>query len=249
MTDAPNKTPALHVRDLRKRYDAGPASVEVLKGVDLDLQPGAFEAVMGSSGSGKSTLLHLLAGLLSADAGEIIIGGERLTGMDDTTATVFRRRRIGLVFQDFNLIPTLTAEENIALPLLLDRRQPDPRTLDPLLERLGLTVRRHHLPSRLSGGERQRVAIARALVNNPGIVLADEPTGNLDSPAGRAFCDLLRETNAATGCTILLVSHDPIVAAAARRVHILRDGRLSAPFDTGHDSGLVAERYLASMNG
>ena len=249
LTDAPATPPALLVRGLRKRYAAEPAPVDVLNGVDLELPPAAFEAVMGPSGSGKSTLLHLLAGLLSADAGEILVGGERLTGMDDKTATIFRRRRIGLVFQDFNLIPTLTAEENITLPLLLDRRAPDPRTLDPLLERLGLSARRRHLPSRLSGGERQRVDIARALVNNPAIVLADEPTGNLDSPAGRAFCDLLREMNGATGCTILLVSHDPIVAAAARRVHILRDGRLAPPFETGHDSGRVAEHYLASMNG
>jgi putative ABC transport system ATP-binding protein len=248
-TTSPTTPPALQVRGLCKRYAAEPASVDVLKGIELELAPAAFEAVMGSSGSGKSTLLHLLAGLLSADEGEIIIGGESITGMDDETATIFRRRRIGLVFQDFNLIPTLTAEENITLPLLLERRAPDPETLEPLLERLALTARRRHLPSRLSGGERQRVAIARALVNNPAIVLADEPTGNLDAPASRAFCDLLSEMNEATGCTILLVSHDPIVAAAADRVHILCGGRLAAPFDTLHDSGRVAERYLASMHG
>jgi putative ABC transport system ATP-binding protein len=241
-------SPALLVRDLRKRYAAEPAPIDVLAGIDLELQPGAFEAVMGPSGSGKSTLLHLLAGLLSADGGEIAIGGEVITRLDDEALTIFRRRRIGLVFQDFNLIPTLTAEENITLPLLLDHREPDPQTVDPLLERLGLAARRRHLPSRLSGGERQRVAIARALVNNPAIVLADEPTGNLDSPAGRAFCDLLRETNAATGCTILLVSHDPIVAAAAARVHLLRDGRLVGHFETEHDSARVAAHYLDSMN-
>lgn len=240
--------PPLDVRGLRKCYAAEPTPIAVLNGIDIELESGAFDAVMGPSGSGKSTLLHLLAGLLSPDAGEIRIGGECITRMDDEAVTVFRRRRIGLVFQDFNLIPTLTAGENIALPLLLDHRAPERDRVDPLLERLGLTSRRDHLPGQLSGGERQRVAIARALVNNPALVLADEPTGNLDAPAGRAFCDLLRETNAATGCTILLVSHDPIVAAAARRVHLMRDGRLVDRIETRHDSTRVAEHYLASMS-
>jgi len=228
MTDDPATPPALFVRGLRKRYAVEPAPVDVLNGVDLELPPAAFEAVMGPSGSGKSTLLHLLAGLLSADAGEILVGGEPLTGMDDKTATIFRRRRIGLVFQDFNLIPTLTAEENITLPLLLDRRAPDPRTLDPLLERLGLSARRRHLPSRLSGGERQRVAIARALVNNPAIVLADEPTGNLDPDNATEVMNHLAEFHR-EGATIVVVTHEELAARYAQRTVLIRDGRIVTP--------------------
>jgi len=241
--------PVLEVKGLCKGFGAAPNRTTVLDCVDLTLARGAFAAVMGPSGSGKSTLLHLLAGLLAADSGEIRVGGASVSSMSDRDATIFRRRRIGLVFQDFNLIPTLTAEENIVLPLLLDRRSADRPALEALLERLGLARRRHYLPSALSGGERQRVAIARALVTRPEIVLADEPTGNLDSPAGRAFCDVLRRINADEGCTILLVSHDPVVAAAARRVHLLRDGRFAGVFDTGHDAALVSQRYLELMEG
>jgi putative ABC transport system ATP-binding protein len=244
-----NSTPALSIEGLSKDYTGASTSIQVLDKVSLRLEAGSFEAVMGSSGSGKSTLLHLIAGLLPPDTGTIAIGGEIITGMDDRAATVFRRRRIGMVFQDFNLVPTLTAEENVMLPLLLDRRPSDRDTLDGLLQRLGLADRRHHLPSRLSGGERQRVAIARALINQPAIILADEPTGNLDAPAGRAFCELLRETNRSTGCTILLVSHDPIVAAAAEKVHLLKGGRLTESFATNHDSARVADHYLATMQG
>ncbi len=242
-----NKKKALSVEGLSKTFTGATSPVKVLDGVSLQIEEGAFEAVMGSSGSGKSTLLHLLAGLLAPDAGTIEIGGEVVSDMDDAQATVFRRRRIGMVFQNFNLVPTLTAEENVVLPLLLDRRYPAGKNLDELLERLGLTARRRHLPSRLSGGERQRVAIARALVNQPAIILADEPTGNLDASAGREFCEMLRETNEATGCTILLVSHDPIVAAAAARVHLLKEGRLRDSFATEHDSARVADHYLAAM--
>lgn len=244
-----NKAPALEVKGLCKGFGDESGRVQVLDHLDLSLECGVFEAVMGPSGSGKSTLLHLVAGLLTPDAGEIRVGGEKITEMDDNAATRFRRRRIGLVFQDFNLIPTLTAEENVILPLLLDRKAPDPQRLDELFARLDLSHRRAHVPQKLSGGERQRVAIARALVTQPDIVLADEPTGNLDSPTGRAFCDLLRQMNAEYGCTILLVSHDPVVAANARRVHLLKDGRFVEVFDTCQDASLVAERYLQTMRG
>jgi len=239
-------TMALEVSGLSKGFGEGASRITVLDGVNVALQRGAFEAVMGPSGSGKSTLLHLLAGLITADGGEIRVGGTSIRELSDHDVTCFRRRRIGLIFQDFNLIPTLTAEENIALPLLLDRQKPDAAQIDALLARLGLTHRRSHVPIKLSGGERQRVAIARALVTRPDLVLADEPTGNLDSPAGRAFCELLRKMNE-EGCTIFMVSHDPVVAATAKRVHLLKDGRFVDGFDTGHDASRVSNRYLETM--
>lgn len=238
---------ALEVRGLCKSYGSGSATVEVLSGLDLDLKQGAFEAIMGPSGSGKSTLLHLLGGLLSADKGEIKIGGVAINGMRDEEVTRFRRRRIGLIFQDFNLIPTLNVEENIVLPLLLDREVPDTSRVEGLMARLKLSERRRHLPSKLSGGERQRVAIARALITKPDVVLADEPTGNLDSPAGRSFCELLDQINKEEGCTILLVSHDPVVAATAQQVHLLKDGKFAGSFATGNDAATVSTRYLETM--
>ena len=239
---------ALSARGLCKSFRLGDGYVEVIKDLSFELADGAFEAVMGPSGSGKSTLLHLLAGLLAADRGEITIGGESVTAMNDRQLTLFRRRRIGLIFQDFNLIPTLTAEENVALPLLLDKNEREHRArVDELITALGLEKRRRHLPAKLSGGERQRVAIARALAGNPAVVLADEPTGNLDSPAARDFCDLLRQLNRDKGYTILMVSHDPVVAAAARRVRLLRDGRFMDAFDTGDSAEQVARHYLAAM--
>jgi putative ABC transport system ATP-binding protein len=239
---------ALSATDLRKSFSMGEETVEVIKDLTFSLPQGAFEAVMGPSGSGKSTILHLLAGLLAPDSGTITIGGQDIGHMTDHDLTVFRRRRIGLIFQDFNLIPTLTAEENVALPLLLDKSEKEHRArVDELIEALGLSKRRRHLPAKLSGGERQRVAIARALAGDPAVVLADEPTGNLDSPAARDFCALLRELNKAKGYSILMVSHDPVVAAAAQRVHILRDGKFLDAFDTGNDPALVSEHYLAAM--
>ena len=241
------QTMALEVEHLSKGFGDAANRVTVLDGVDLKLERGVFDAVMGPSGSGKSTLLHLLAGLITSDGGDIRIGGVSISAMNDNEVTCFRRRRIGLIFQDFNLIPTLTAEENIVLPLLLDRKAPDAKDLEALLAKLGLTSRRTHVPFKLSGGERQRVAIARALVTQPDIILADEPTGNLDSPAGRAFCELLRKMNEEDGCTILMVSHDPVVAAAAKRVHLLKDGRFVDCFETRHDAALVSSRYLETM--
>ncbi len=238
---------ALEVQRLSKHYGTEANRVTVLNDVNMVIRRGEFDAVMGSSGSGKSTLLHVLAGLISADAGEIRVGGVSISAMSDNEVTCFRRRRIGLIFQDFNLIPTLTAEENIVLPLLLDRQTPNPDEINALLQKLSLTHRRTHIPQKLSGGERQRVAIARALVTKPDIVLADEPTGNLDSPAGRAFCELLRTMNEEDGCTILMVSHDPVVAATAKRVHLLKDGHFVDCFETQHDAAQVASRYLETM--
>ncbi len=240
---------AVKVTGLVKTFGDGDGAVPVIRNLDFSMGKGAYEAVMGPSGSGKSTFLHLLAGLISADAGTIEIGGRTLTGLGDDALTLFRRRHIGLIFQDFNLIPTLTAEENVALPLLLDGTEAANRAhVDELLEALGLAHRRHHLPAKLSGGERQRVAIARALAGSPDVVLADEPSGNLDSPAARALCELLRRLNADFGCTILVVSHDPVVAASADRVHLLRDGTFTDAFETGGSAARVMERYLATMS-
>jgi len=241
---------ALEVAGLSKGFGGGEGRVEVVRGLDFRLEKGAFEAVMGASGAGKSTFLHLAAGLLAADAGSIRVGGTEIVGLGDRELTVFRRRHVGIVFQDFNLVPTLTAEENAALPLLLDGRGKDAAAMARVAESfafLGLEGRERHFPAELSGGERQRVAIARALAAGPELVLADEPTGNLDSPAARAFCGLLERLNRERGCTILMVSHDPMVAAAARRVHILRDGRFADSFETGGDAAGVAARYLAAM--
>ena len=235
------------VKDLCKSFRGEDAPVSVIRHLDFAMQKGAFEAVMGPSGSGKSTFLHLVAGLIPPDSGVLEVEGRDVARMADAEATVFRRRRIGLVFQDFNLVPTLTAEENVALPLLLDRRRPDEARIAALFEQLGIAHRRRHLPARLSGGERQRVAIARALVTDPAIVLADEPTGNLDSPAARDLCRALRDLNAKQGATILLVSHDPVVAAAADRVRILRDGRFLDAFETCGDPELVSARYVQAM--
>ena len=236
----------LKISGLHKSFRQGLDKVEVLKGVDLEVARGDFIAIMGASGSGKSTFLHLAAGLLTPDAGEIAIDGTVISQMSDHDLTCFRRRHVGLVFQDFNLVPTLTVAENVALPLLLDGREAPEAEIDALLEKLSLSHRRCHTPLELSGGERQRVAIARALAAKPDVIFADEPTGNLDSPAGHAFCDLLRQMNA-EGRTIMMVSHDPVVAAAANRVHLLKDGRFVDDFPTNHDAAAVSERYLAQM--
>ncbi len=241
-TPAAVKTIGIH-----KTFGEGESAVEVIRNLDFSLAQGKFEAIMGPSGSGKSTLLHLAAGLLSPDSGTIDIGGNEITGMNDHDMTVFRRRNIGLIFQDYNLIQTLTAEENIALPLLLDHAGDCGDRIEKLIAALGLAPRRKHLPARLSGGERQRVAIARALAGNPTVVLADEPTGNLDSPAAHDFCSLMKRLNGETGCAILMVTHDPVIAASAERIHILRDGRFMDGFETRGNPGLVSERYLSAM--
>ena len=235
---------AVAVTGLSKSFGEGQSRVDVIRDLSFGLRRGAFEAVMGASGSGKSTFLHLVAGLLRPDSGEVSVGGAPLSSMGDREATIFRRRHIGLVFQDFNLVPTLTARENIELPLLLDRAKVDEAGIRALASTLGIEERLSHFPSQLSGGERQRVAVARALATNPDVILADEPTGNLDSPAAKSLCALLRRLNEETGCAILMVTHDPIVAAAATRFHLLRDGAFSGVFDTGHDPETVSRRYL-----
>ena len=220
--------PILEARALRKQYRLGEHTVEALRGVDFVVEKGQFVAIMGPSGSGKSTLLHLVGGLDKPSDGEVTLAGKRLSVLDDNQITLVRRHNIGFVFQFFNLLPTLTAEENIALPLIIDGQdlKKHSERIDGLLELVGLADRRHHKPDQLSGGEQQRVAIARALVTDPSIVLADEPTGNLDSKSGSAVMELLRRSCDELGQTIVVVSHDPRAAAYADWVVFLGDGKV-----------------------
>jgi putative ABC transport system ATP-binding protein len=212
--------------DVTRRYGEGEAAVDALRGVSLAVEPGELVAVMGPSGSGKSTLMHILAGLDKPTTGEVSIGGEKITGMDDTALTKLRRRRIGFVFQFFNLLPMLTAEENVLLPLSIAGEKPDAAWLKDLLAKTGLKDRATHRPSELSGGQQQRVAIARALVSRPSIVFADEPTGNLDSKTSGEILELMRDSVDSYGQTTVMVTHEPRAAAIADRILFLADGRL-----------------------
>ena len=200
--------------------------MDALRGVSLDVPKGRLTAVMGPSGSGKSTLMHILAGLDRPTAGEVSIAGENITTMGDTDLTKLRRRHIGFVFQFFNLLPMLTAEENVLLPLTIAGEKPDREWFADLMEKTGLTDRLSHRPAELSGGQQQRVAIARALVSRPSVVFADEPTGNLDSKTGAEILELLRESVESYGQTTVMVTHDPNAAAIADRVLFLADGEL-----------------------
>ena len=235
---------SLQAENVCAAYGKGAARVEVLKGFSLTLRAGEFVALMGPSGSGKSTFLHLAAGLLLPESGTIAVGGQDVTAMGDAAATRFRRRHEAVVFQAFNLLETLTVRENVALPVRLDHGRPDAARVAELVGKLGLAGKEDRLPSELSGGERQRVAIARALYAKPDVILADEPTGNLDAKSSHAICDLLRDLNRTERSAILLVTHDPVVAAAATRVCFLRDGRIAADFATGHDPAAISARYL-----
>jgi putative ABC transport system ATP-binding protein len=225
--------PAVTARALTRTYGEGASSVHALRGVSLELPAGRLTAVMGPSGSGKSTLMHLLAGLDRPTAGCVHIAGEQITGMPDRRLTRLRRRHIGFVFQSFNLLPTLSAEENVLLPLAIAGEKPPAAEVDALLARVGLAERRSHKPAQLSGGQQQRVAIARALVTRPTVLFADEPTGNLDSEAGAGVLRMLREAVDRDGQTILMVTHDPRAAAIADRVLHLADGRIVADLEGG----------------
>ena len=231
--------PAVRAQALTRRFGDGEAAVDALRGVTLDVPSGQFTAVMGPSGSGKSTLMHLLAGLDRPSAGHVLVGGQDLTTLSDNALTLLRRRHIGFVFQTFNLLPTLTAEENVRLPLAIARRGDGDRAV-ALLGRVGLGDRRDHRPSELSGGQQQRVAIARALVTEPTVLFADEPTGNLDSSAGTAILDLLREAVDVDGQTTVMVTHDPRAAARADRVLFLADGRIVADLAEPTEADVLA---------
>jgi putative ABC transport system ATP-binding protein len=238
--------PVLECVDLTKVYGVGDVAVHALAGVTSRFRTGQFTAVMGPSGSGKTTLLQLLAGLDSPTSGRVSIRGQDLTTMGDRELTDLRRDRVGFVFQSFNLIPTLTAEQNILLPLHLARREPDPGRLDDVARLLGVQDRLSHRPDQLSGGQQQRVAIARALMTEPDLIFADEPTGALDLATGQALLDQLRTACRTLGRTIVMVTHDPIAATYADRVLLLADGRLREELhDPDRRSVIDAMRDLA----
>ncbi len=228
-----NNASPLCVEGLTKRFRQGTTTVEAVRDISLTVRRGEFVSVMGASGSGKSTLLHVIAGLTRPDDGRVLVDGEDLSTLSDRRLTLFRRRRIGLVFQAFNLIPTLSARDNVLLPMLADGRNGGvEQRVDELLDRLGLMERRTHRPDALSGGEQQRVAIARAIIGDPSIILADEPTGSLDSVTGQSICRLLRQLCREQGRTIVVVTHEPAVAVWGERVIVLKDGRVLTEFST-----------------
>jgi putative ABC transport system ATP-binding protein len=216
----------VRAREVTRRYGEGDAAVHALRGVSMDVDRGRLTAIMGPSGSGKSTLMHILAGLDRPTSGDVFLDGTSIARMGDTDLTKLRRRHIGFVFQFFNLLPMLTAEENVVLPLELAGAKPEPGWVDEMIENVGLADRRTHRPAELSGGQQQRVAIARALVSKPTVVFADEPTGNLDSKTSGEILELLRESVAGYGQTTVMVTHDPAAAAIADRVLFLVDGRV-----------------------
>jgi putative ABC transport system ATP-binding protein len=229
---------------LTRQYGKGESAVLALRGVTLDIPRGQFAAVMGPSGSGKSTLMHILAGLDEPTEGQVWIGDEEITAMDDDELTMLRRRHLGFIFQFFNLLPMLTAADNIALPMSIAGEKPDPEWLDEIIATVGLTDRRHHKPSELSGGQQQRVAIARALLSRPTILFADEPTGNLDSTTSEELLEVLRNTVDAYGQTTLMVTHDPTAAAVADRILFLADGVI-----VQDSEGLDQHDVLTTMEG
>jgi putative ABC transport system ATP-binding protein len=215
---------AVEAKGLTRVYGEGTTAVEALRGVDITVKSGELVAVMGPSGSGKSTLMHILAGLDKPTAGTVMIAGNEITQLDDSKLTRLRRDHIGFVFQFFNLLPMLDAEENVTLPLSIAGEKPDKAWLDELLTKMGLENRRDHRPAELSGGQQQRVAIARSLVTKPTILFADEPTGNLDSKTGGEILDLVRSSTDAYGQTTVMVTHEPRAAAIADRILFLEDG-------------------------
>lgn len=217
----------LEIKNLSKIYGKGETEVKALDNVSFSVDKGEFVAIIGPSGSGKSTLLHILGGVDNATSGSVVIGGTEISQLDKTALAIFRRRQIGLIYQFYNLIPILTVEENMTLPLLLDGRTPSKQQLDLLVKKLGLEQRLDHLPSQLSGGQQQRVSIGRALLNNPALLLADEPTGNLDSENSKEIVQLLRQFNKEYNQTVIIITHDERIALAADRVIAIEDGKIT----------------------
>ncbi len=240
---APPAGAVVSARDVTRRYGEGETAVDALKGVSLDIVKGQLTAVMGPSGSGKSTLMHILAGLDRPTSGSVSIDGTDITGMGDQQLTLLRRNHIGFIFQFFNLLPMLTADENVTLPLDLAGGKIDKAWVDEVVGKVGLDERRHHRPSELSGGQQQRVAIARALVNRPTVLFADEPTGNLDSNTGEEILNLLRDSVNSYGQTTLMVTHEARAAAMADRILFLADGLIVK--DLGRST---AAEVLTAMN-
>mgnify|MGYP005841630921 CR=1 FL=1 len=244
---APTTLPVLQLIDVQRTFGSGEGAVHALRGVSLNIHAGEFVAIMGPSGSGKSTLLHLAGGLDLPTAGEVRVEGQALSPMGDRKRTLFRRRRISVIFQSFNLLPTLTARENVALPLLIDA-QPARQAYaaaDSMIERVHITHRAAHRPDAMSGGEQQRVAIARALCNDPALILADEPTGNLDTHNAVEIWRLLRNLCTDGGRTVLMITHEAAGAAFADRVMVLRDGNIRGEIlaSGSADAQMVAARY------
>jgi putative ABC transport system ATP-binding protein len=235
-----SSTPVVNAEDVTRRYGEGDTAVDALRGVSLTVQPGELVAVMGPSGSGKSTLMHILAALDKPTSGRVEIAGEDVGALSDTEVTMLRRRHIGFVFQFYNLLPMLTAEENVLLPLSIAGEKPDKDFYDGLISRVGLKDRRTHRPAELSGGQQQRVAIARALVSRPTIVLADEPTGNLDSSTGQEILELLRAATEEYGQTTVMVTHDAGAAAIADRILFLADGLIVDELTRSEPAAILA---------
>ncbi len=217
----------LEVTNLSKTYGKGDTMVKALDNVSFSVDKGEFVAIIGPSGSGKSTLLHILGGVDVPTRGSVIINQTDISTLDETALAIFRRRQIGLIYQFYNLIPILTVKENLTLPLLLDGRKPDQKQIDALVKRLGLEHRLDHLPNQLSGGQQQRVSIGRALVNNPAIMLADEPTGNLDGENSKEIISLLRQFNKEFNQTVIIITHDEKIANSADRVITIEDGKIT----------------------
>ncbi len=216
----------LETKNLSKIYGKGETMVKALDNVSFSVEQGEFVAIVGPSGSGKSTLLHILGGVDVPTSGSVVIGSTDISKLDETALAIFRRRQIGLVYQFYNLIPILTVEENITLPLLLDGRKPDKKQISSIVEKLGLSKRLNHLPNQLSGGQQQRVSIGRALINNPALMLADEPTGNLDSENSREIISLLRYFNKEYNQTVIMITHDEKIALSADRIISIEDGKI-----------------------
>jgi putative ABC transport system ATP-binding protein len=233
--------PIVSTTGLHRRFGEGEAAVHALRGVSIAFPPGQSTAIMGPSGSGKSTLMHLLAGLDRPTSGSVVVDGSELAGLDDRRLTELRRDKLGFVFQAYNLVPVLTAQENITLPFTLAGRKPDREWLDTLIDTVGLRDRLTHRPSELSGGQQQRVAVARALVSKPAVVFADEPTGNLDSASSAEVLGLLRRAVDEFGQTVIMVTHDAGAAATADRVVVLRDGEVV------HDGGAESAEGLLDL--
>lgn len=217
----------LEVTNLCKTYGKGDTMVKALDNVSFSVEKGEFLAIIGPSGSGKSTLLHILGGVDVPTSGSVVINQTDISNLDETALANFRRRQIGLIYQFYNLIPILTVQENLTLPLLLDGRKPDKKQIDTLVKRLGLENRLDHLPNQLSGGQQQRVSIGRALVNNPALMLADEPTGNLDSENSKEIISLLRQFNKEFNQTVIIITHDEKIANSADRVITIEDGKIT----------------------
>lgn len=216
----------LEVHKLTKIYGKGESQVKALNDISFSVEKGEFVAIVGASGSGKSTLLHIIGGVDRPTSGKVFIDGTDIYSLNESQLAIFRRRQIGLIYQFYNLIPILNVEENITLPLLLDHRKVDKQRLHSIIDTLGLAERTRHLPNQLSGGQQQRVSIGRALINQPAIVLADEPTGNLDSKNSREIIDLLKYSNKQFNQTLIVITHDPNIALQADRVITIQDGRI-----------------------